>query len=155
MCQDCQKSLSMPQLQFKLCLDFGFKQLTEVRPITDQRLASFHSQGLLMWDYLITKFIHFTRIISRMKRSTHKQLRCHSLKNYSTNKYGKALVKLHILNYQILRIWIVLSHYIKFIQKTIWVIDLETSIKSRWRKPNSQKWFDDEVAEKSALEKVI
>ena len=48
-----------------------------------------------------------------------------------------------------------LSQYINFIQKAICVIDIETSIKSTWIKPNSQEWFDDEVAEKSVLEKVI
>ena len=59
------------------------------------------------------------------------------------------------LTIKILKIWLMLSHYMNFIQKAIWVIDLEISIKSRWIKPNSQESFDDEVAEKVFLKKLF
>ena len=55
-----------------------------------------------------------------------------------------------------MKILIIFTHYVDFIQKVMQVIDLTTRIKSRQIKQNIQEWFDGEKAEKiSVLNKLF
>ena len=138
---------------------FGLKQLIEVptrvtyssSTIIDHMLASFpdrvSQQGVIDVGLSDHQIIYCTRKISRIKRGTHKQIRYRSLKNYSTDIYEEALVRVDFPNY--LNFENINDAYSNFIQKLMRVIDLEAPIKSRRIKENSQEWFDGEVALKN------
>ena len=129
---------------YEFCTMFGLKQLIEVparvtcssSTIIDHILASFPNRvsqhcvnDVGLSDHQI---IYCTRKVSRIKRSTHKHIRCHSLKNYSADVYEEALGKVDFLNY----------HNFENINKVMGVTDLVAPIKSRRIKQNSQEWFD-------------
>ena len=55
-----------------------------------------------------------------------------------------------------MKILIIFTHYVDFIQKVMQVIDLTTRIKSRQIKQNIQEWFDGEKAKEiSVLNKLF
>ena len=93
--------------------------------------------------------IYYTRKISRIKRGTHLKIRCHSLKNYSTDIYEEALGRVDFPNY--INFENINDAYSNFIQKVMGVIDLVAPIKSRQIRQNSQEWFDGKVAEKISV----
>ena len=140
---------------------FGLKQLIEFparvtcssSTIIDHILASFPNrvsqQGVIDVGLSDHQIIYCTRKISRIKRGTHKQIRYHSLKNYSADIYEEALGRVDFPNYHNFEN---INHtYSNFIQKFIGVIDLVAPIKSRRIKQNSQEWLDGEVAEKISV----
>ena len=102
-----------------------------------------------MLEVLITKLYIALEKISRIKRGTHKQIRCHSLKNYSAVTHEEAVSKVNFPNYH--NFDNIDDAYSKFIQKVIGVIGLVAPIKLRRIKQNSQEWFDGEVAEKISV----
>ena len=140
---------------------FGLKQLIEVptrvtcssSTIIDHILASFPNrvpqQGVIDVGLSDHQIIYCTRKISRIKRGTHKKIRCLLLKNYSADIYEEALGRADFPNYN--NFENINGAYSKFIQKVIGVIDQVALIKSRRIKQNSQEWFDDEVAEKISV----
>ena len=140
---------------------FGLKQLIEVptrvtcssSTIIDHILASFPNrvlqQGVIDVGLSDHQIIYCSRKISRIKRGTHKQIRYHSLKNYSADIYEVALVRVDFPNYR--NFENINDAYCNFIQKLMRVIDLVAPIKSRRIKQNSQEWFDVEVAEKISV----
>ena len=67
--------------------------------------------------------------MSRIKRGTHKQIRCRSLKNYLTEE---ALGRLDFPNYHNLKN--INEAYSNFIQKVMEVIDLAASINEKLMK---------------------
>ena len=85
---------------------FGVKQLIEVptrvtcssSTIIDHILASFldrySQQGVIDVKLSDLQLIYRNRKISRIKRDTHKQTTCHSLKSYSADIYKEALGRL-------------------------------------------------------------
>ena len=106
-----------------------------------------------MLDFLITK-LYNAQEKSPESRGTHKQIRCHLLKNYSAVIYEEALGRLDFPNYHYFEN--INDVYSNFIQKVIGVIDVVVPIKSRRIKLNSQEWFDVEIAEKiSACDKLF
>ena len=142
---------------YEFCTMFGLKQLIEVptrvtcssSTIIDHILASFPNrvsqQGVIDVGLSDHQIVYCTREISRIKRGTHKQIRCRSLKNYSAVIYEEALGKVDFPNYH--NFDNIDDAYSNFIQKVMGVIDLVAPIKSRGIKQNSQEWFDGEVAE--------
>ena len=137
---------------------FGLKELVEVparvtcssSTIIDHILASFlnrvsqHSViDVGLFDHQI---IYCTRKISRIKRGTHKEIRCRSLKNYSADISEEAMGRVDFPNYH--NFENVNDAYSNFIQKVMGVTDLVAPVKSRRIKQNSQEWFNGEVAEK-------
>ena len=145
---------------YEFCTMFGLKQLMEVSTrvtcssstIIDHILASLPNrvsqQGVIdVWpDH---QFIYCTRKISKIKRGTHKEIRCRSLKNYSADIYEEALGRVNFPNYN--NFENINDAYSNFTQKVIGVIDLVAPIKSRRIKQNSQELFDGEVAEKISV----
>ena len=144
----------------------GLKQLIEVPTrvtcsnsnIIDHILASFPNrvsqQGVIDVGLSDHQIVYCTRKISRIKRGTHKQIRCRSLKNYSADIYEEALGKVDFLSYH--NFENINDTYSNFIQKVIGFIDLVAPIKSRRLKQNSQERFDGEVTEKiSARDKLF
>ena len=95
------------------------------------------------------QILYWTREISRIKRSTHKEIRCRSLKNYSADIYEEALGRVDFPNYN--NFENINDAYSNFIQKVMGVIDLVAPIKSRQIRQNSQEWFDGKVAEKISV----
>ena len=146
---------------YEFCTMFGLKQLIEVptrvtcssSTIIDHILASFPNrvsqQGVMDVGLSDHQIVHCTRKISRIKRGTHKQIRCCSLKNYSAVIYEEALGKVDFPNYH--NFDNIDDVYSNFIQKVMGVIDLVAPIKLRRIKQNSQEWFDGEVAEKTSV----
>ena len=71
--------------------------------IIDHILASFpdrvSQQGAIDVGLSYHQIIYCTRKISRIKRGTHKQIRCRLLKNYSADIYEEALVRVDFPNY--------------------------------------------------------
>ena len=140
---------------------FGLKQLIEVptrvtcssSTIIDHILASFPNrvsqQGVIDVGLSDHQIIYCTRKISRIKRGTHKEIRCRSLKNYSADIYEEALGRVNFPNYN--NFENINDAYSNFTQKVIGVIDLVAPIKSRRIKQNSQEWFDVEFAEKRSV----
>ena len=136
----------------------GLKQLIEVptrvtcsnSTIIDHILASFPNRdsqkGVVDVGLSDHQIIYCTRKFSKTKRGTHKEIRCHSLKNYSADIYDEAMGRVDFPNY--LNFENINYAYSNFIQKVMRIIDLVASIKTRRIKQNSQEWFDDEVAEK-------
>ena len=145
---------------YEFCTMFGLKQLMEVSTrvtcssstIIDHILASLPNRvsqlGVIdVWpDH---QFIYCTRKISKIKRGTHKEIRCRSLKNYSADIYEEALGRVNFPNYN--NFENINDAYSNFTQKVIGVIDLVAPIKSRRIKQNSQELFDGEVAEKISV----
>ena len=137
---------------------FGLKQLIEVptritcsrSTIIDHILASFpdrvSQKGAIDVGLSNHQIVYCTRKISRIKRGTHKQIRCRSLKNYSAVIYEEALGKVDFPNYH--HFDNTDDAYSNFIQKVMGVTDLVAPIKLRRIKQNSQEWFEFEVAEK-------
>ena len=137
---------------------FGLKQLIEVptrvtcssSTIIDHILASFPNrisqQGVIDVGLSDHQIVYCTRKISRIKRDTHKQIRCSSLKNYSAVIYEEALGKIDFPNCH--NFDNIDDTYSNFIHKVMGVIDQVAPIKLRRIKQNSQEWFDSEVAEK-------
>ena len=80
-----------------------------------------------------------------MKRNTQKQIR---RKKYSADIHEEVLVNYIFKNTKVLKILIIFTHYVDFIQKIMQVIDLRTPIKSRQIKQNIQESFDGEKAKK-------
>ena len=140
---------------YEFCTMFGLKQLIEVptrvtcssSTIIDHILASFPNrvsqQGVIDVGLSDHQIIYCTRKISRIKRGTHKEIRCRSLKNYSADIYEEALGRVDFPNYN--NFENINDAYSNFIQKVMGVIDLVAPIKSRRIKQNSQEWFDSEV----------
>lgn len=88
-----------------------------------------------------------------MKRNTQKQIR---RKKYSADIHEEVLVNYIFKTTKVLKILIIFTHYVNFIQKVMQVIDLTTPIKSRQIKQNIQEWFNGEKAKKiSALNKLF
>ena len=131
---------------YKLCTMFGLKQLIEVpTPVTctsstiiDHIIASFadrvSQQGLIDVGLSDHQIIYCTRKISRIKRRTHRQIRCRSLKNYSADIYEEVLRRLDFPNYH--NFENINDAYFNFIQKVMGLIYLVAPIKSRWIKGN-------------------
>ena len=145
---------------------FGLKQLIEApthlicssSTIIDHILASFPSrvsqQSVTDVGLSDHQTIYSTRKFSRIKRGTHKEIRCRLLKNYSAHIYEEAMCRLDFLDYH--NFENINDTYSNFIQKAMGVIDLVAPIKSRQIKQNSEEWFDGEVAEKiSAHDKLF
>ena len=119
---------------YKFCTMFGLKQLIEVPThvtcssltIIDHILASFPNrvsqQVVIDVGLSDHQIVYCTRKISRIKRGTHKQIGCRSLKKYSAVIYEEALGKIDFPNY----------HNFDNIK-------------------NAQEWFDGEVAEKISV----
>ena len=140
---------------------FGVKQLIEVptrvtcssSTIIDHILASFldrySQQGVIDVKLSDLQLIYRNRKISRIKRDTHKQTTCHSLKSYSADIYKEALGRLDFPNYH--NFGNINDVYSNFIQKVMGVINLVALIKSRQIKQNSEEWFDGEVAERISV----
>ena len=140
---------------------FGLKQLIEVptrvtcssSTIIDHILASFPNrvsqQGVIDVGLSDHQIVYCTRKISRIKRGTHKQIRCRSLKNYSAVIYEEALGKIDFPNYH--NFDNIDDACSNFTQKVMGVIDQVAPIKLRRIKQNSQEWFDGEVAEKISV----
>ena len=84
--------------------------------------------------------------MSIIKRGTHKQIRCRSLKNYSDDIYEEALGRVDFPNYH--NFENINDAYSNFIQKVMGANDLVETIKSRQIKQNSQEWFDGKIATK-------
>ena len=96
---------------YEFCAMFGLKQLIEVptrvtcssSTIIDHILASFPNrvsqQGVIDDGLSDHQIVYCTRKISRIKRGTHKQIRCRSLKNYAAVIYEEALGKVDFPNY--------------------------------------------------------
>ena len=143
---------------YEFCTMLGLKQLIEVptrvtcsnSTIIDHILASFPNRdsqkGVVDVGLSDHQIIYCTRKFSKTKRGTHKEIRCHSLKNYSADIYDEAMGRVDFPNY--LNFENINYAYSNFIQKVMRIIDLVASIKTRRIKQNSQEWFDDEVAEK-------
>ena len=120
---------------------FGLKQLIEVptrvtcssSTIIDHILASFPNtvsqQCVIDIGRSDHQIIYCTRKISRIKRGTHKQVRCRLLKNYSADIYEEALDKIDFPNYH--NFENINDAYSNVIQKVMGVIDLVAPIKSR------------------------
>ena len=87
--------------------------------------------------------------MSRIKRGTHKEIRCRSLKNDAADIYEEAPGRVDFPNYH--NFENINDAYSNFIQKVMGVIDLVAPIKLRRIKQNSQEWFDSEVAEKISV----
>ena len=101
-----------------------------------------------MLDRLITK-LYTALEKSPESKSTHKQIRCCSLKICSADISEKSLGRLDFPNYH--NFENINNAYSNFIQKVMGVIDLVAPIKLRRIKQNSQEWFDGEVAEKISV----
>ena len=137
---------------------FGLKQLIRVpirvtcnsSIILDHILASFPNRvsqlGVIDVGLSDHQIIYCTRKISRIKRGTHKEIRCRSLKNYSADISEEAMGRVDFPNYH--NFENVNDAYSNFIQKVMGVTDLVAPVKSRRIKQNSQEWFNGEVAEK-------
>ena len=94
---------------YEFCTMFGLKQLIEVptrvtcssSTIIDHILASFPNrvsqQGVIDVGLSDHQIVYCTRKISRIKRGTHKEIRCRSLKNYSADIYEEALGRVDFL----------------------------------------------------------
>ena len=95
----------------EFCAMFGLKQLIEVptrvtcssSTIIDHILANFPNrvlrQGVIDVGLSDHQIIYCTRKISRIKRGTHKEIRCCSLKNYSADSYEEALGRVDLPHY--------------------------------------------------------
>ena len=93
---------------YEFCTIFGLKQLTEVptrvtcssSTIINHILASFPDrvpqQGVIDVGLSDHQIVYCTR---KIKRGTHKKIRCRSLKNYSADIYEEALGRVDFLNY--------------------------------------------------------
>ena len=126
---------------YEFCTMFGLKQLIEVpmrvtcrsSTIIDHILASFPNivsqQGVIDVGLSDHQIIYCTRKISRIKRGTHKHVRCRLLKNCSADIYEEALGGVDFLNYH--NFENINDAYSNFIQKIMGVIDLVAPIKSR------------------------
>ena len=145
---------------------FGLKQLIEVptrvtcssSTIIDHMLGSFPNrvsqQSVIDVGLSDHRIIYRTKKISTIKRGTHKQIRCRSLKNYSADIYEEVLSRIDFPNYH--NFENVNDAYSNFIQKVMGAIDPVAPVKSRRIKQNSQEWFDSEVAVKiSARDKLF
>ena len=140
---------------YEFCTMFGLKQLIEVptrvtcssSTIIDHMLGSFPNrvsqQSVIDVGLSDHRIIYRTKRISTIKRGTHKQIRCRSLKNYSADIYEEVLSRIDFPNYH--NFENVNDAYSNFIQKVMGMIDLLAPIKSRQMKQNSQQWFDGEV----------
>ena len=73
-----------------------------------------------------------TRKISRIKRGTHKEIRCRLLKNYSADIYEEALGRVDFPNYN--NFENINDAYSNFIRKVMGVIDLIARIKVKANK---------------------
>ena len=137
---------------------FGLKQLIEVSTrvscsssiLIEHIVASFHgrvsAQGVIDVGLSDHQIIYFTRKMFKIKRGTHKQIRCRSLKHYSADIYDETLGRLDFPNCRTVEN--INDAYSKFIQKVMGVIDIVAPIKSRRIKQNSQEWFTSNVLEK-------
>ena len=108
---------------------FGLKQLigdpTRVTctssTIIDHILANFPNrvsqQGVIDVGLSDHQIIYCTRKISRIKRNTHKQIKCRSLKNYSADIYEEDLDRLDFPNHH--NFENVNDAYSNFIQKVM------------------------------------
>ena len=140
---------------------FGLTQLIEVptrvtcssSTIIDHIRASFPNrvsqQDVIDVGPSDHQILYCTRKISRIKRDTHKQIRCRSLKNYSADIYEEALGREDFPSYH--NFENINEAYSSFILEVMGVIDLVAPIKSRRIKQNSQEWLDGEVAEKISV----
>ena len=106
-------------------------------------------QGLIDVELSDHQIIYCTRKISRIKRGTQKQIRCHSLRNYSADIHEEGLGRLDFPNYR--NFENINDAYSNCIQKVMGVIDLVAHIKSKRIKQKSQDWFDGEVAAKISV----
>ena len=119
----------------------GIKQLIEVptrvtcssSTIIDHILASFPNrvsqQGVIDVGLSDHQIIYCTRKISRIKTGIHKEIRYHSLKNYSADIYEEALGRADFPNYN--NFEDINDAYSNFIQRVMGAIDLVAPIKSR------------------------
>ena len=142
----------------EFCAMFGLKQLIEVptcvtcssSTIMDHILASFPNrvshQGVIDVGLSNHQIIYCTRKISRIKRGTHKEIRCCWSKTLLI--FMKLWVE-YFPNYN--NFENINDAYSIFIQKVMGIIDPVAHIKSRWKKQISQEWFDSEVAEKISV----
>ena len=118
---------------------FGLKQLIEFQRVS--------LEGVIDVGLPDHQIIYCTRKIFRIKRGTHKQIRCRSLKNFSADIYEEALGRLHFPNCH--NFENIKDTYSNFIQKVMGVIDLVAPIILRRITQNPQEWVDGEVAEKN------
>ena len=133
----------------EFCTMFGPKQLIEVptrvtcssSTITDHMLAisanRVSQQGVIDVGLSDHQIIYCTWKISRIKRCVHKEIRCHSSKNYSADINGGALGRVDFPSYH--NFVNINDAYSNFIQKVMGVIDLVAPIKWRRIKQNSQE----------------
>ena len=143
----------------EFCTMFGLKQLigdstrdtcsssTIIVPIQASFLNIVSQLGIIDIGLSDHQIIYCTRNMSRIKRGTHKQIRCFSLKYCLADIYEKALGRLDFPNYH--NFENINDAYFNFIQKVMGIIDLVAPIKSTRIKQNSQGWFEGEVAEKN------
>ena len=121
---------------YEFCTMFGLKQLIEVptrvtcssSTIIDHILASFPNrvsqQGVIDVGLSDHQIIYCTRKTSRIKRGTHKEITCRSLKYYSADIYEEALDRVDFPNYH--NFENINDAYSNFIQKIMGVIDLQS-----------------------------
>ena len=92
-------------------------------------------------DHLL---IYCTQKILRAKANMHNQVRVHSLKTYTPERFVEELKKIDFLNYIFSDINVA---YSDLVEKITTVIDKVAPYKEVRIKNNTQDWFDDEVAE--------
>ena len=117
---------------YEFCTMFGLKQLIEVPTrvtcsssiIIDHILASFPNrvsqQGVTDVGLSDHQIIYCTRKTSRIKRGTHKEITCRSLKYYSADIYEEALDRVDFPNYH--NFENINDAYSNFIRKVMGVI---------------------------------
>ena len=126
---------------YEFCTMFGLKRLIEVptcvtcssSTIIDHIPASFPNrvsqQGAIDVGLSDHQIIYCARKISRIKRGTHKEIRCRLLKNYSADIYEKALGRVDFPNNN--NSENINDAYSNFIQKVMGVNDLVAPTKTR------------------------
>ena len=139
---------------YEFCTIFSLHQLIKVpkriscnsTTIINHILASYPErervtqQGIIDVGLSDHQLIFCTRKISTVKRGTHKQIKFHSFKHYSTDVFKETLSSINFPNYQNFND--ATEAYDDFIQKIMVAIDKVAPIKERRIKHNSQKWFD-------------
>ena len=139
----------------EFCTFFRLKQLKvptrttiSSSTIIDHILASYPERvtqcGVIDISLSDHQLIYCTTKISRIKRSSHKQIQFYSFKHYMFNFFEEELWKLNFPNYQNCNG--INEAYNDFIQKIMRVIDKVAPIKERRVKQNSQELFNGEIA---------
>ena len=139
----------------EFCKTFGLKQSpTRVTPNTstfiDHILTNMNEKitqcGIINIGLSDHQMILCTRKIKKDKVGAHKQISFRSFKNYSVDKYEKALGKVTFPNYE--KLHNINKAYNDFFRK---LIDVVNKTKTAGIKNTSNEWFDREIAEKLSI----